>query len=266
MKKLKLVLCLIACILGVTACGSKEKETLSVEKSEAAQSRAEQVIQGAFLSMDQDTAAQMKESGNEYVEYIFESVLSMKVEGNGMIGAFDSWVSAQKDMGTFVSIDGYTAKYYGKDIVVNVSITGSKKTAVVEFIFADDMYLTLKSAATNVDFTLGEKMIKASLNTLLGMGTVFAVLILISLIISCFSWIPKIQKAFDNSDKKDSSATSSAVNNTIAQIIQKEELTGDPELVAVITAAIAAAGTTTGSSDKFVVRSIKRRKNKWQRA
>ena len=266
MKKFKLVLCLITCILSVTACGSKAKDTLSVEQSEAAQSRAEQVIQGAFLSMDQATAAQMKESGDEYVAYVFESVLSMKVDGNGMIGAFDSWVAAQKDMGTFVSIDGYTSNYDGDKIIVNASITGSEKTAVVEFIFADDMYLTLESAATNVDYTLGEKMNKAVLNTILGMGTVFTILILISFIISCFSYIPKIQKAFAKSDKKEISSASSAANNTIAQIIQKEELSGDLELVAVITAAIAAAGTTTGSNDKFVVRSIKRRKNKWQRA
>ena len=43
----------------------------------------------------------------------------------------------------------------------------------------------------------------------------------------------------------------------IAIIIEKEEAADDLELVAVITAAIAAGGTS-GSADEFVVRSIRR--------
>ena len=45
-------------------------------------------------------------------------------------------------------------------------------------------------------------MEKAALNTILGMGTVFVVLILISLIISCFVVIPKIQDAFTGKKKE----------------------------------------------------------------
>ena len=56
-----------------------------------------------------------------------------------------------------------------------------------------------------------------------------------------------------------------AVDHTVAQIIEKEELSDDLELVAVITAAIAAG--TGASTDGFVVRSIKRVKtNQWQKA
>ena len=136
---------------------------------------------------------------------------------------------------------------------------------IVEFIFKDDPYLTMQSAATNVDFTFGEKMEKAALNTLLGMGTVFVVLILISLIISCFSFIPKWQAASEARKQKKKMKKTAAVDNTVAQIIEKEELSDNLELVAVITAAI--ASETGTSTDGFVVRSIKRVKtNKWQRA
>ena len=107
-------------------------------------------------------------------------------------------------------------------------------------------------------------MEKAALNTLLGMGTVFIVLILISLIISCFNFIPKIQAKFAKRPKKEE-VKSAAVDNTIAQIIEKEELSDDLELVAVIAAAIAASEGAS-STDGFVVRSIKRAGNKWQRA
>ena len=66
----------------------------------------------------------------------------------------------------------------------------------------------------------------------------------------------------DKKAKKNATNTSAAVDNTIAQIIENEELSDDTELVAVIAAAIAAAEGT--STDGFVVRSIKRRKsNRW---
>jgi sodium pump decarboxylase gamma subunit len=107
-------------------------------------------------------------------------------------------------------------------------------------------------------------MTKAALNTLLGMGTVFVILILIMLIISMFSWIPKIQAKLSNKNK--AGVKERAVDNTIAQIIENEELSDDTELVAVIAAAIAAS-EGAASTDGFVVRSIKRANtNKWQRA
>jgi len=113
------------------------------------------------------------------------------------------------------------------------------------------------SISTTVQYSTGEMMSKAGLNTLIGMGTVFVVLILISLIISCFNLIPKIQDMFSGKKKADKDIKADAVDNTIAQIIEKEELGDDLELVAVIAAAIAASEGT--GTDDFVVRSIRRR-------
>lgn len=122
----------------------------------------------------------------------------------------------------------------------------------------------LTSISTNVDYSFGENMQKAGLNTLLGMGTVFVVLILISFIISAFGLIPKVQAKFSKKNK-DVEAKTAAVDNTIAQIIENEELSDDLELVAVIAAAIAASEGAS-STDGFVVRSIRRAGNKWQAA
>lgn len=106
---------------------------------------------------------------------------------------------------------------------------------------------------------LGEAMAKAGLNTLIGMGTVFLVLILISLIIYCFNVIPKIQGAF----AKNKAAGQAAMEVTAAVQAPAEEQaaadeTDDLELVAVIAAAIAASEGAV-STDGFVVRSIIRR-------
>lgn len=126
--------------------------------------------------------------------------------------------------------------------------------------------VTCMSALTGCD---GSMMKTAGLNTLLGMGMVFVVLVLIIFIISLFEFIPKIQKK--QAEKKAAkeaakNVSSQAVENTIAQIIEKEEneLCDDLELVAVISAAIAAYEGT--GADGFVVRSIKKKSSKWQRA
>ena len=125
-------------------------------------------------------------------------------------------------------------------------------------IFSNDMFLTLKSAALNPSSTIGELMANAGLNTLIGMGTVFAVLILISLIISCFKVIPKIQNSM--AKKKAPAAEAMGVDNAVMQIVEQETIVeeDDCELVAVIAAAIA-AGEGAVTTDGFVVRSIRRR-------
>lgn len=107
----------------------------------------------------------------------------------------------------------------------------------------------------------------AGINTLICLAVVFTVLIFISFLISLFKYIPKLEAALSKKDKKTELAEN-AVVNTVSQIEVKEEeeeLSDDLELVAVITAAIAASAGT--STDGFVVRSIRRSNNsKWAKA
>lgn len=101
----------------------------------------------------------------------------------------------------------------------------------------------------------------AGINTVICLAVVFAVLIFISFLISLFKYIPKLEAALSKKDKKTELAEN-AVVNTVSQIEVKEEeeeLSDDLELVAVITAAIAASAGT--STDGFVVRSIRRSNN-----
>ena len=104
-------------------------------------------------------------------------------------------------------------------------------------------------------YSLGEKMVKAALNTVICMSIVFIVLIIICLIISCFKIFPYLEKRKAEKAKakikEEPSVTVPEANNETPQ------LTDDTELVAVIAAAIAAS-TGTSTSD-FVVRSIRRR-------
>lgn len=107
------------------------------------------------------------------------------------------------------------------------------------------------------DNSLGAKMVAAGINTLMGMGTVFAVLIFISLIIGCFSFIPKIMESSANKKTKKTEVVSSETS-AAGEVMEEVKTTVDnSELIAVIAAAIAASENT--STDSFVVRSIRRR-------
>lgn len=68
------------------------------------------------------------------------------------------------------------------------------------------------------------------MNTLMGMGTVFAVLILISLVISCFKIFPYLES------KKKAGQTENAVKETVQDIPAEQQ--DNTELIAVIAAAI----------------------------
>lgn len=111
----------------------------------------------------------------------------------------------------------------------------------------------------------------ALLNTLMGMGTVFIVLIFISLIISLFVYVPSLERNFKSftrrlkGGKKKKSPTEDAPAKAAPKrpvLEPEEELADDNELIAVIMAAIVASEGGAVSADKLVVRSIKRVKKR----
>ncbi|WP_158588766.1 OadG family transporter subunit [Butyrivibrio sp. X503] len=110
------------------------------------------------------------------------------------------------------------------------------------------------------DKTIGEKLENAGLNTLMGMGMAFSILITISLIICLFPLIQKL--GTKKNDKK--TIAEKAIDNTVGQIAEKEDLSSDAELVAVIAAAIAAY-EGSGSTDGFRVRSIRKVNSNWKK-
>lgn len=107
-----------------------------------------------------------------------------------------------------------------------------------------------------------ELMASAGRNTLIGMGTVFVVLIFISFIISLFKFLPALFAPKPKlMETKEEPVKKAPVPAPVAVAAQNENLVNDEELVAVITAAIYAAsagGANAVSKDKLVVRSIKR--------
>lgn len=147
------------------------------------------------------------------------------------------------------------------EAIVEASVSGADHNAVVTLIINDQG--SLSSITVNVERSMGELMLNAALNTLMGMGTVFIILILISLLIGCFKFIPQIQEKFSKKNKQPAAAPAAAP--VVAAPVEEEEETSDEELIAVIAAAIAASEGST-STDGFVVRSIRRRSGSWKNA
>ena len=186
---------------------------------------------------------------------------------NAIKSGYISWYNAVEEIG-FNSdetlnddIKVTDIKYYINDkdvLVIDATLQGTKHSALMQLYIDNDF--SILDAGVTVNKTLGEKLTNAGLNTLLGMGMAFAILILISLIICLFPVL------FGEKKKKvsDKDIAAKAMDNTINQIAEQEDLSGDSELVAVIAAAIAAY-EGSGSTDGFRVRSIRKVNNNWRK-
>lgn len=266
MKKFWILTCLIACIFGMTACGSEKKLTeYEQAKVDGACYYAEnQYIPAIRTIIEQTGDNGLSDYTAEEVEYLLTQMYGFEANGNAFVSAMDSFKAAEKEIGGIVDVghgaDGSVTSAVIDDdqIIVSVPVTGNNNDAIAEVVVSNDRFFRLESASLNKVSTMSDSMSKAAMNTLLGMGSVFIVLILISLIISCFNVIPKIQKAFAKQEEDTTVPTAVGIEKAVAQIAEQEE-SDDLELVAVIAAAIAASEGAT-STDGFVVRSIKRRK------
>ncbi len=233
MKKWLLVLGMITC-MAMSACGSKTTD--SAEIMPISQEQTDEYVTNIVSSLNQIVADGAQE------QFAEDPLVS---------SAVDSWQNALNEMGDFSSVENSTITQSDNGITINVNVKGTQRNAKMEIALDKDMNLT--SITTTVQYAFSELMEKAALNTLLGMGTVFVVLVLISLIITAFNLIPRLQKAFSKEKKETTS-----VDGVVAQIIQNEaQAQDDFELIAVISAAIAASEGKS-SSDGYVVRSIRR--------
>lgn len=252
-KKISLLLCLLTMILMFTGCSQKEE---ALEYDEASIEQMTEFLIGYCNNADDATIEQW----NNYSEFEQELQLmqaGLKFTPESFQGAMDSWKAGVEECGAYVSHGDYTYEADADGLVVSVPAKFAERDAVVSFTFNEKLYL--ESMTVNAKFTIGEILEKAGLNTVLGMGTVFAVLLLISFIISLFKYISKFEQA---KSKKETDKNAVSVEAASAKPAANETAADDLEIIAVISAAIAAAEGT--STDGFVVRSIRRRpSNKW---
>ena len=111
MKKWLLILGMITCMMGLTACGQAEEITPLMTTEEAAQ-YAEQNI---------NTINQVVLQGAQ--DQVTDPVWSK---------ALESWIKATEDMGSYEGIVSTESEFDKKDGVIDTTIKGSKRNAIVE--------------------------------------------------------------------------------------------------------------------------------------
>jgi len=249
-KKILVLLSLLACVFSITACDNVSSTKKSSSK---AMTYDETTVKSSITS---DLQSLSNEYSDEQLTTMKDSV---EVEAGVLI---TNWINVRKDLGTFVELTSCDFDATATTLTATAQCTYSLRKTV--FTISFDSAGAITSSSFSPEYTLGEKMERAGLNTLIAMSIVFAVLFLISAVISSFKFIRKFENNKVN-ENENRTTSIQAVDNTIAQIIQKEESEmNDLELIAVITAAIAASQGL--SSDGFVVRSIKKiNKSRWQR-
>lgn len=172
--------------------------------------------------------------------------------------AAEAWKSAKDELGKKKDNNGETIVTL-KDGLYTVTVPVKFEKADANFVYSFDSTMTPSTLSVDVQYSMAQTLQRAGLNTLMGIGTVFVMLVLLSLLISLFRFIPN-PEAKKAAEAKAAKAAKEAEAAAAAPAVQtaEENLADDGELVAVIAAAIAAAeGTTT---DGFVVRSIRKAK------
>jgi len=190
------------------------------------------------------------------------------------------YYAAIEDLNTLVANVESTIEESGNTVVVTVTAIHEYRDVVYTYVYeknpaydyAQEIYnqsvaaYQIKEVTAAPNYTFGEKMSKAGANTLMGMGTVFVVLIFISFIIAQFEKINKASAAISNwwANRKNKKSEEETVEVASAPVAAAPVTVANPmddsQLVAVITAAVVAASTAAGGTDKLIVRSIRKAK------
>ena len=253
-KKFSLLGLVLILVLSLVGCGSKASE--EAEYDQATMEQYADTIVTSFSNMSEENLDQFADMSDlELNLTLMQS--GLPIEADDFKSMIDAWKAGLDECGTISDLGDYELTVKSSSATLTVPFKGETRDGDLEFTFDEKM--NMDSITVNGHYGMAEILKKAGLNTLLGMGTVFVVLIFISFIISLFKFIPAIQNKFSKKPPAETKKETSAAAPAPVEVVPA---TDDSELIAVISAAIAASEGT--STDGFVVRSIKRRKsNKW---
>ena len=235
-KKISAVLAATACAASLTVAGTAvvwAEEEIDANVKEALVATAEGLTETIIPLSEEEIDAYI-ESGDEFT-----------------VSAMEAWEGSLEEVGE-KSADqekaGETEIVFADDqYTVTVPVLFEKADANFVYLF-DEQGMPL-SMSVDVQYPMSVTLQRAGLNTLMGLGTVFIMLIFLSFIIYLFKFVPMFFGG-KKEEKKEAPAPAPVV------VAPVQEETDDTELIAVISAAIAASEGT--STDGFVVRSIRK--------
>ena len=242
MKKIIKLFCIVSCLMVCFAgCGKgDDKASYNAQDVRAyLETQVADISKGEEEPVDDETATFKKEEG------MYKS-------------AVESWNKLADECGKATdSVSDFAINEQNGELAVTevIQFEDRKVNITSTFEESDNGYI-MTSLSFDPIYSMGEKMEQAALNTVMGMGTVFAVLIFISAIISLFKFIPSIIDSFGKNKKSEENKETATESKASVPVVE-QPVSDDAELIAVIAAAIAASENTT--TDGFVVRSIRKR-------
>lgn len=275
MKKFKGLLCSVsmAAVLMFSGIAAYAEET---EAATAAATEA--VTEAAAEAAPEDgISASDREALESYAQASIEMIVAMTDEQieeqinpssvlaiveDSVVSSLESWKGAREELGAYKAAKSHEITVTDDNIIIATTCDFENMEGIVNTTLnREDLSMEGMVFSTG-DVSMGQKMQEAALNTVMGLGVVFAVLIFLSFLIAQFKHIAKLEAVLTKKDAAPA-APKAAPAPVAAPVV--EEVVDDGELIAVIAAAIAAAEGT--STDGFVVRSIKKHnRKKWQNA
>ncbi len=250
MKKLWITLCMVVCLFALSGCSQADDVQEEIDPNIVAtmQQAAEQYLVLFSEMTDEDLVAGLAASAKNK-DYVMET-------------AFKSWESVKDDLGAYVSSETAEVTLGDDGYIARIAAVFEQRNMVFTFM-VDEELSGPQGISFAPEYTLAENMTKAGMNTLMGMGVVFIVLIFIAWVISLFKYINVFENKMKakNAPAPAAPAPAAAPAPVAAPVVEEEEYVDDTELISVIAAAIAASEGKT-SANGLVVRSIKRVPNR----
>lgn len=193
----------------------------------------------AIVELGQEEIDAYRESGDDFT-----------------VTTMEAWESSRDELGDFKSLGESAAEKTADGYLVRIPVEFSRQDA--QFVYLYDQTGTPTSFSIDVQYPMQVLLQRAGLNTLMGLGIVFAMLIFLTFVISLFRFIGKTE------EKPQLEVEDLPLPVQAQAPVHQDPAQDNRELVAVIAAAIAAYEGT--STDSFVVRSIRkadRRKRRW---
>ncbi len=241
-------------VLSLTSCGSSfnnQSEIYGIKKTEI-----NTQMEGIGKEINSLSTNDIDKYADKFKE-AYETATDDNSKNQAKIykSLFDGYKDSRSSLGNFKKFGDLTIEKSGKTVTCTLYEDFSKRDANLVFVYnIVGERMNLSAITVNPIYSMGELISKAALNVVMGMTVVFVVLILISLMIYALKIIPYLEK---RKKKSENLLDSKTTDNDQDSDNKTADLVNNPEIVAVIIAAIKASGEE--QTDDFVVRSIKRR-------
>lgn len=249
----------------------KPSNSISLEQLSAEPEDADSTapIDDENASSDEDLAAAVDSISDEqilsYSQQDFDVLMDIDLdkydpETSADAAMVNDWYNLHKQSGDYVSTNATFVEREGRKLkgIIETTCENMDVRFIVTFDIENGLESITAEEIVEEKPSLGESMANAGINTLLGMGTVFVMLIVMAYIISLMKYIPKLLASKQKAPEPVATAIPATPVPPIPESVPvQEDLSNDEELVAVISAAIAAY-EGEASVDGFVVRSIRK--------